>query len=54
MGVKPKAIVKRDWEDVDDLARSTIMLMLSKSVYFNVKYTMISHESLEKFCDLYE
>ena len=44
MGVKPKAMGKEDWEDLDELARSTIMLTLSKSVYFNVKDTKMSHE----------
>ena len=54
MGVKPKAMGKEDWEDLDELARSTIMLTLSKSVYFNVKDTKMSHELWEKLCDLYE
>ena len=54
MGVKPKAMGKEDWEDLDELAKSTIMLTLSKSVYFNVKDTQMSHELWEKPCDLYE
>ena len=36
-GTKPEAMSQADWEDLDELARSTIMLTLSKSVYFNVK-----------------
>ena len=54
MGVKPEAMGKEDWDDLDELARSTIMLTLSKSVYFNVKDTKMSHELWEKFCNLYE
>ena len=54
MGVKPEAMGREDWEDLDELARSTIMLTLSKSVYFNVKDTKTSHELWEKLCDLYE
>ena len=40
-GVKPEAMSQEEWGDLDELARSTIMLTLSKtlskSVYFNVK-----------------
>ena len=54
MGVKPKAMGKEDWDNLDELARSTIMLTLSKSVYFNVKDTKMSHEFLEKLCNLYK
>ena len=44
MGVKPKAMGKEDWEDMDELAKSTIMLTLSKNVYLNVKDTKTSHD----------
>ena len=54
MGVKPKAMGKEDWDNLDELDRSTIMLTLSKSVYFNVKDTKMSHELWEKLCNLYE
>ena len=54
MGVKLETMGKEDWEDLDELARSTIMLTLSKSVYFNVKDTKTSHELWEKLCNLYE
>ena len=33
-----------DWQEMDELARSTIMLTLSKSVYFNVKDMKTSFE----------
>lgn len=32
-GGKPTAMSKEDWDELDKLARSTIMLTLSKSVY---------------------
>ena len=54
MGIKPKAMGKEDWEDLDELARSTIMLTLSKSIYFNIKDTKTSHELWEKLCNLYK
>ena len=43
-GVKPEETSDIDWQDLDELARSTIMLTLSKSVYFNVKDTKTSFE----------
>ena len=54
MGVKLEAMGKEDWEDLDEFARSPIMLTLSKGVYFNVKDTKMSHGLWEKLCDLYE
>ena len=54
MGVKPEAMGKEDWKDLDEIARSTIMLTLSKSVYFNVNDTKTSHELWEKLCNLCE
>ena len=53
-GVKPEGITDSDWQELDELARSTIMLTLSKSVYFNVKDMTTSFELWEKLCDLYE
>ena len=35
-GIKPENMDMNDWHDLDELARSTIMLTLSKNVYFNV------------------
>ena len=34
MGVKLEAMEKEDWEDLDELPRSPIILTLSKSFYF--------------------
>ena len=36
-GIKPEDMSKDDWDEMDELSRSTIVLTLSKSVYFNVK-----------------
>lgn len=52
--VKPEETNQADWDDLDELARSTIMLTLSKVVYFNVKDMKTSHELWQKFCGLYE
>ncbi|MCO5584708.1 hypothetical protein L7F22_038640 [Adiantum nelumboides] len=38
-GVKPDDMNADNWIELDELARSTIMLTLHKSVYFNVKDT---------------
>ena len=43
-----------EWTDLDELSRSTIMLTLSKSVYFNVKEMKTSCELRKKLCDLYD
>ena len=43
-----------DWDNLNELSKSTIMLTLSKLVYFNVKDMKTSHELWEKLCGLYE
>ena len=43
-GVKPEGMPNIDWQEMDELARSTIMLTLSKSIYFNVKDMKTSFE----------
>ena len=53
-GVKPEGMSDIDKQEMDELARSTIMLTLSKSVYFNVKDMKTSFELWQKLCDLYE
>ena len=45
---------KDDWDEMDELAKSTIMSTLSKSVYFNVKEMKNSFELWQKLCDLCE
>ncbi|MCO5588500.1 hypothetical protein L7F22_042457 [Adiantum nelumboides] len=42
------------WNDLDKLARSTIMLTLSKRRYFNVKDMRTTYDFSKKLCNLYE
>ena len=49
-----KVMSQVEWRDLDELARSTIMLTLSKSVYFNVKEMKTSYELWKKLCNLYD
>ena len=53
-GIKPEGMSAGDWDEMDELARSTIMLTLSKSVYFNVKEMKTNYELWQKLCDLYK
>ena len=53
-GVKPEVMSQEEWGVLDELARSTIMLTLSKSVYFNVKDMKTTYELWKKLCDLYD
>ena len=43
-GKKPSTMPREDWEDMDMMTRSTIMLSLSKDVYYNVKRTITNYE----------
>ena len=43
-GIKPEDMSKDDWDEINELTRSTIILTLSKSVYFNVKEMKASYE----------
>ena len=42
------------WVELDELACSTIILTLAKSVYFNVAKRTISYGVWQKLCSLYE
>ena len=53
-GVKPEDMDQEEWEELDKLPRSTIMLTLSKSIYFNVKDMKTTHNLWGKLCGLYE
>ena len=53
-GVKPEEMSTKDWSDLDELAKSTIMMSLDKSVYYNVKKTKTSYELWAQLCGLYE
>ena len=45
---------QEDWEYMDMMMRSTIMLSLSKDVYYNVNGTTTSYELQQKLSNLYE
>ncbi|MCO5574099.1 hypothetical protein L7F22_027876 [Adiantum nelumboides] len=51
---KPEDMDLDDWIELDDLARSTIMLTLHKSVYFNVKDTKGTYGVWQALSNLYE
>ena len=53
-GVKREDLDQDEWSDMDELARSTIMLSMSKSVYYNVSDMVTSYDLWKKLCDLYE
>ncbi|MCO5557845.1 hypothetical protein L7F22_011417 [Adiantum nelumboides] len=53
-GVKPDDMNADDWIELDELARSTIMLTLHKSVYFNVKDTSGAYGVWSALRNLYE
>ena len=42
--INPKGMDASEWDELDELARSTIMLTLSKNVYFNIKDMRTSFE----------
>ena len=45
-GVKPKDLMQDERSNMDELAKSTIMLSMSKSVYYNVLDTVTSYEKI--------
>ncbi|MCO5612796.1 hypothetical protein L7F22_067067 [Adiantum nelumboides] len=53
-GVKPDDMDADDWLEFDELARSTIMLTLHKTVYFNVKDTKGAFGVWQALSNLYE
>ncbi|MCO5567850.1 hypothetical protein L7F22_038543 [Adiantum nelumboides] len=53
-GVKPDDMDADDWLELDELARSTIMLTLHKTVYFNVKDTKGAFGVWQALSNLYE
>ena len=53
-GVKLEGMNEADWLDLNELACSTIMLTLAKSVYFNVAEETTSYGVWQKLCGLYE
>ncbi|MCO5555143.1 hypothetical protein L7F22_008685 [Adiantum nelumboides] len=53
-GIKPDDMDVENWLELDELARSTIMLTLHKSVYFNVKDTKGAYGVWTALSNLYE
>ncbi|MCO5549202.1 hypothetical protein L7F22_002668 [Adiantum nelumboides] len=53
-GIKPDDMDAEDWLELDELTRSTIMLTLHKSVYFNVKDTKGAYGVWTVLSNLYE
>ncbi|MCO5595107.1 hypothetical protein L7F22_049145 [Adiantum nelumboides] len=53
-GLKPEDMNMDDWIELDELTRSTIMLTLHKSIYFNVKDTKGSYGVWQALNNLYE
>ncbi|MCO5568160.1 hypothetical protein L7F22_021857 [Adiantum nelumboides] len=45
---------KDEWEELDELACSTIMLTLAESIYFNVAEETTAYGVWQKLCSLYE
>ncbi|MCO5600511.1 hypothetical protein L7F22_054624 [Adiantum nelumboides] len=43
-----------EWEELDELACSTIMLTLTESVYFNVAEETTAYDVWQKLCSMYE
>ncbi|MCO5584331.1 hypothetical protein L7F22_038255 [Adiantum nelumboides] len=54
-GVKPENMQNDDWEELDEMCRSTIKLSLSKSAYYNVKDAEGgAYELRQRVCDMYD
>ncbi|MCO5599011.1 hypothetical protein L7F22_053110 [Adiantum nelumboides] len=54
VGLKLEDMDMDDWIELDELARSTIMLTLHKSIYFNVKDTKGAYGVWQALGNLYE
>ena len=53
-GIKPEDMDEEEWNKMDELALSTIMLTLAESVYFNVTDEVSAYKAWTKLSDLYE
>ncbi|MCO5556761.1 hypothetical protein L7F22_010313 [Adiantum nelumboides] len=51
---RPKGMAKDEWEELDELAYSTIMLTLTENVYFNVAEETTAYGVWQKLCGMYE
>ncbi|MCO5600374.1 hypothetical protein L7F22_054485 [Adiantum nelumboides] len=54
VGLKPENMDMVDWIELDKLVRSTIMLILYKFVYFNVKDTKGAYGVWQALSNIYE
>ena len=52
-GIKPEAMDQEIWDEMDEMAKSTIMLSLDKSVHYNVNENQTSYELWEELCGLF-
>ncbi|MCO5558227.1 hypothetical protein L7F22_011806 [Adiantum nelumboides] len=53
-GIKPKDMYEDEWNKMDELALSTIMLTLAKSIYFNVANEVSAYNDWTKLSGLYK
>ncbi|MCO5582315.1 hypothetical protein L7F22_036209 [Adiantum nelumboides] len=53
-GIKPEDMDEDEWNEMDELALSTIMLALAESVYFNVADEVSAYDAWTKLSGLYE
>ena len=52
-GIKPETMDQEVWDEMDEMAKSTIMLSLDKSVHYNVNENQTSYELWEELCGLF-
>ena len=52
-GVKPESMSKEEWKEMDELARSTIMLSVSESLLFNLENIDSAWDMWQRLEDLY-
>ena len=52
-GVKPEAMDPEEWAEIEKLARSTIMLAMTKTIYYNVNKCVASYDLWSKLCTIY-
>ncbi|MCO5557441.1 hypothetical protein L7F22_011005 [Adiantum nelumboides] len=53
-GKRSEGMDKDEWEELDELACSIIMLTLAESVYFNVAEETTAYDVWQKLCGMYE
>ena len=51
--VKLEAMDLEEWAEMDELARSTIMLAMTKTIYHNVNKCVTSYDLWSKLCTIY-